>query len=123
MLCCLCVWSRLSVCGAGDESQVDWTALARVWPACRSPHWLRGKWWNLKRRLPPSVQELGLSGESLRTLFFFCIVNVKVNFLYEYSVSETLYHLVMHQFISISMCVAVLFSAFFLIGNETFLNI
>lgn len=52
---------RLSVCGAGDESQVDWTALARVWPACRSPHWLRGKWWNLKRRLPPSVQELGLS--------------------------------------------------------------
>ncbi|KAK8395350.1 hypothetical protein O3P69_006194 [Scylla paramamosain] len=52
---------RLSVCGAGDESQVDWTALARVWPACRSPHWLRGKWWNLKRRLSPSVQELGLS--------------------------------------------------------------
>ncbi|XP_050734920.1 uncharacterized protein LOC127007721 isoform X2 [Eriocheir sinensis] len=51
---------RLSVCGAGDESQVDWTALARVWPACRSPHWLRGKWWNLKRRLPPSVQEMGL---------------------------------------------------------------
>ncbi|KAG0723327.1 Cyclin-D-binding Myb-like transcription factor 1 [Chionoecetes opilio] len=52
---------RLSVCGAGDESQVDWTALARVWPACRSPHWLRGKWWNLKRRLPPSVQDLTLS--------------------------------------------------------------
>lgn len=51
---------RLSVCGVGEESQVDWTALSRVWPACRSPHWLRGKWWNLKRRLPQSAQELGL---------------------------------------------------------------
>ncbi|KAK3864767.1 hypothetical protein Pcinc_029567 [Petrolisthes cinctipes] len=51
---------RLSVCGVREESQVDWIALGRAWPACRSPHWLRGKWWNLKRRLPQSAQELGL---------------------------------------------------------------
>ncbi|XP_071541548.1 uncharacterized protein [Panulirus ornatus] len=51
---------RLSVCGVGEESQVDWSALARIWPACRSPHWLRGKWWNLKRRLPQMTQEMSL---------------------------------------------------------------
>nr|XP_045613577.1 cyclin-D-binding Myb-like transcription factor 1 isoform X2 [Procambarus clarkii] len=51
---------RLSVCGVGEESQVDWSALARIWPACRSPHWLRGKWWNLKRRLPQSSQDTNL---------------------------------------------------------------
>ncbi|XP_069997902.1 cyclin-D-binding Myb-like transcription factor 1 isoform X3 [Penaeus vannamei] len=51
---------RLSVCGVQEESQVDWTALARGWPACRSPHWLRGKWWNLKRKLPNASQESSL---------------------------------------------------------------
>lgn len=52
---------RLSVCGVAEESQVDWSSLARIWPACRSPHWLRGKWWNLKRRLPQSSQNTNLS--------------------------------------------------------------
>ncbi|XP_076053058.1 cyclin-D-binding Myb-like transcription factor 1 isoform X2 [Oratosquilla oratoria] len=41
---------RLSICGAKEEAQVDWTSLAKGWAACRSPHWLRGKWWSLKRQ-------------------------------------------------------------------------
>ncbi|XP_018025673.1 cyclin-D-binding Myb-like transcription factor 1 isoform X2 [Hyalella azteca] len=42
---------RLSVCGVLEEKNVDWAALARGWPAVRSPHWLRCKWWTLKHKL------------------------------------------------------------------------
>ena len=51
---------RLSVCGMKDEANVDWTLLGKGWAACRSPHWLRGKWWNLKRKLPHHAQSLPL---------------------------------------------------------------
>ncbi|XP_068250982.1 cyclin-D-binding Myb-like transcription factor 1 isoform X2 [Palaemon carinicauda] len=59
---------RLSVCGVEEESQVDWSVLARGWPACRSPHWLRGKWWNLKKRLPNSTDSCSL-GEMCQMLY------------------------------------------------------
>lgn len=51
---------RLCVSGVSEESQVDWVSLARGWPACRSPHWLRGKWWNLKRKLPSTSTDISL---------------------------------------------------------------
>ncbi|XP_064086290.1 cyclin-D-binding Myb-like transcription factor 1 isoform X2 [Macrobrachium nipponense] len=59
---------RLSVCGVEEESQVDWAVLARGWPACRSPHWLRGKWWNLKKRLPHTSENSSL-GEMCQLLY------------------------------------------------------
>ncbi|CAL4089572.1 unnamed protein product, partial [Meganyctiphanes norvegica] len=59
---------RLCVSGVAEESQVDWVSLARGWPACRSPHWLRGKWWNLKRKLPETPQDISL-GEMCQHLY------------------------------------------------------
>ncbi|GAB1606708.1 cyclin-D-binding Myb-like transcription factor 1 isoform X1 [Argonauta hians] len=35
-----------------DETQIDWNELAKDWPSVRSPQWLRGKWWSLKRHVP-----------------------------------------------------------------------
>ncbi|CAH1783828.1 unnamed protein product [Owenia fusiformis] len=43
--------TRLADTGAADENEVDWTALAKDWPSARSPQWLRGKWWTLKRHV------------------------------------------------------------------------
>ncbi|GFT52462.1 cyclin-D-binding Myb-like transcription factor 1 [Nephila pilipes] len=39
---------------ASDENEVDWTLLSKDWSSVRSPQWLRGKWWNLKRHVPNS---------------------------------------------------------------------
>ncbi|GFY71327.1 cyclin-D-binding Myb-like transcription factor 1 [Trichonephila inaurata madagascariensis] len=39
---------------ATDENEVDWTLLSKDWSSVRSPQWLRGKWWNLKRHVPNS---------------------------------------------------------------------
>lgn len=43
LVCKIC---SLSV---NEENSVDWNELAKGWPSVRSPQWLRGKWWNLKR--------------------------------------------------------------------------
>lgn len=35
-----------------DENMIDWAELAKGWASVRSPQWLRGKWWSLKRHVP-----------------------------------------------------------------------
>ncbi|XP_045164326.1 cyclin-D-binding Myb-like transcription factor 1 [Mercenaria mercenaria] len=35
-----------------DDTEIDWDELARNWESARSPQWLRGKWWSLKRHIP-----------------------------------------------------------------------
>ncbi|CAE1309382.1 DMTF1 [Acanthosepion pharaonis] len=42
---------KMSSSGATDETQLDWNELAKDWPSVRSPQWLRGKWWSLKRHV------------------------------------------------------------------------
>ncbi|KAG8187703.1 hypothetical protein JTE90_000169 [Oedothorax gibbosus] len=43
---------RVYAFNATDENEVDWTHLSKNWLSVRSPQWLRGKWWNLKRHVP-----------------------------------------------------------------------
>lgn len=45
---------RVYALNATDENQVDWSELAKGWLSVRSPQWLRGKWWSLKRHVPNS---------------------------------------------------------------------
>ncbi|KAL8618169.1 hypothetical protein ACOMHN_059176 [Nucella lapillus] len=40
-----------------NDQDIDWTELSKDWPSVRSPQWLRGKWWSLKRHVP-SYQEM-----------------------------------------------------------------
>ncbi|KAK3101344.1 hypothetical protein FSP39_002865 [Pinctada imbricata] len=35
-----------------DDTEIDWNELSKNWPSVRSPQWLRGKWWSLKRFVP-----------------------------------------------------------------------
>lgn len=35
-----------------EESMIDWVEFAKDWTSVRSPQWLRGKWWSLKRTVP-----------------------------------------------------------------------
>ncbi|KAL5015330.1 hypothetical protein ScPMuIL_009600 [Solemya velum] len=35
-----------------NETEIDWEKLATDWPSVRSPQWLRGKWWSMKRHVP-----------------------------------------------------------------------
>lgn len=44
--------NRIATCGATDETSIDWVELAKDWPSVRSPQWLRGKWWSMKRHVP-----------------------------------------------------------------------
>ncbi|XP_036358043.1 cyclin-D-binding Myb-like transcription factor 1 isoform X4 [Octopus sinensis] len=43
---------KMSSSSVTDETQIDWNELAKDWPSVRSPQWLRGKWWSLKRHVP-----------------------------------------------------------------------
>uniref|UniRef100_A0A2L2Y3E6 Cyclin-D-binding Myb-like transcription factor 1 n=1 Tax=Parasteatoda tepidariorum TaxID=114398 RepID=A0A2L2Y3E6_PARTP len=45
---------RVYALSASDENQVDWNELSKDWMSVRSPQWLRGKWWSLKRHVPNS---------------------------------------------------------------------
>lgn len=40
---------RISNLGVSNDTEIDWKALSDNWPSVRSPQWLRGKWWSLKR--------------------------------------------------------------------------
>ncbi|KAF8766387.1 Cyclin-D-binding Myb-like transcription [Argiope bruennichi] len=46
LICRVCAYN------ASDENDVDWAHLSKGWSSVRSPQWLRGKWWNLKRHVP-----------------------------------------------------------------------
>ncbi|XP_071439406.1 cyclin-D-binding Myb-like transcription factor 1 [Hetaerina americana] len=43
--------ARLMCVNVSEENDINWSDLAKGWLAVRSPQWLRGKWWNLKRHL------------------------------------------------------------------------
>ncbi|XP_033744865.1 cyclin-D-binding Myb-like transcription factor 1 isoform X2 [Pecten maximus] len=43
---------KIANLGVSDDTEIDWTELAKNWPSVRSPQWLRGKWWSLKRHVP-----------------------------------------------------------------------
>ncbi|WAR25655.1 DMTF1-like protein [Mya arenaria] len=43
---------RVSNLGIDDDSDIDWDTLAKDWQSARSPQWLRGKWWSLKKNIP-----------------------------------------------------------------------
>ncbi|XP_064605099.1 cyclin-D-binding Myb-like transcription factor 1 isoform X2 [Liolophura sinensis] len=42
---------KISQLGVTDETEIDWLELAKNWSSVRSPQWLRGKWWSLKRHV------------------------------------------------------------------------
>ncbi|XP_065066634.1 cyclin-D-binding Myb-like transcription factor 1 isoform X3 [Rhopilema esculentum] len=43
---------RISRIDVKDENDINWQKLSEQWPSARSPQWLRGKWWALKKRVP-----------------------------------------------------------------------
>lgn len=43
---------RIAAMEVTDDSEIDWDDLASNWESVRSPQWLRGKWWSLKRHIP-----------------------------------------------------------------------
>lgn len=47
---------RVYALNVTDENQVDWAELAKGWSSVRSPQWLRGKWWNLRRHVPDNIK-------------------------------------------------------------------
>ncbi|KAM7309215.1 cyclin-D-binding Myb-like transcription factor 1 isoform X1 [Ixodes scapularis] len=44
--------STVYTLGVSEETMIDWTEFAKDWSSVRSPQWLRGKWWSLKRNVP-----------------------------------------------------------------------
>ncbi|CAL1545894.1 unnamed protein product [Lymnaea stagnalis] len=42
---------KVSKMEVNSDSEIDWVALAQDWASVRSPQWLRGKWWALKRHI------------------------------------------------------------------------
>lgn len=40
---------KISNLNVNNDTEIDWNELANNWPSVRSPQWLRGKWWSLKR--------------------------------------------------------------------------
>ncbi|XP_064633365.1 cyclin-D-binding Myb-like transcription factor 1 [Lineus longissimus] len=43
--------NRLASSEATDETQIDWIDLCKGWESVRSPQWLRGKWWSMKKHV------------------------------------------------------------------------
>lgn len=43
---------KLTNCGVNDEKDICWDELCQEWTSARSPQWLRGKWWSMKRHVP-----------------------------------------------------------------------
>ncbi|RUS75963.1 hypothetical protein EGW08_016270 [Elysia chlorotica] len=43
---------RVSSMNVVNDSELDWVVLSKNWASVRSPQWLRGKWWALKRHIP-----------------------------------------------------------------------
>ncbi|KAK7102613.1 cyclin-D-binding Myb-like transcription factor 1 [Littorina saxatilis] len=43
---------KISKMDVQNDQDIDWNELAKDWPSVRSPQWLRGKWWSLKRHVP-----------------------------------------------------------------------
>ncbi|KAJ8302226.1 hypothetical protein KUTeg_021213 [Tegillarca granosa] len=43
---------KIAAFNVSDDSEIDWNNLSKNWPSVRSPQWLRGKWWSLKRHVP-----------------------------------------------------------------------
>lgn len=44
--------STVYTLGVSEENMIDWAEFAKDWSSVRSPQWLRGKWWSLKRNVP-----------------------------------------------------------------------
>ncbi|CAN7989020.1 unnamed protein product [Ixodes hexagonus] len=44
--------STVYALGVPEENMIDWAEFAKDWSSVRSPQWLRGKWWSLKRNVP-----------------------------------------------------------------------
>nr|KAG5701668.1 hypothetical protein BaRGS_027826 [Batillaria attramentaria] len=59
-----------------SDTEIDWNELAQDWPSVRSPQWLRGKWWSLKRHIP-EYQQLSFA-ELLECLNALQYQNVKL---------------------------------------------
>ncbi|XP_074644643.1 cyclin-D-binding Myb-like transcription factor 1 [Tubulanus polymorphus] len=43
--------NKIASMNAQTETDVDWNELAKGWNSVRSPQWLRGKWWSLKKHV------------------------------------------------------------------------
>ncbi|ELT87746.1 hypothetical protein CAPTEDRAFT_181021 [Capitella teleta] len=53
---------KLSELAVTDDTQVDWAVMAHELQSARSPQWLRGKWWTIKRHVD-GYQLMSLPGE------------------------------------------------------------
>ncbi|BFZ08287.1 hypothetical protein BsWGS_11326 [Bradybaena similaris] len=42
---------KVSKMDVNNDSEIDWVSLSQDWASVRSPQWLRGKWWALKRHI------------------------------------------------------------------------
>ncbi|XP_025107813.1 cyclin-D-binding Myb-like transcription factor 1 isoform X2 [Pomacea canaliculata] len=42
---------KISKLNVSNDTEIDWNELAKNWTSVRSPQWLRGKWWSLKRHV------------------------------------------------------------------------
>ncbi|XP_071083299.1 cyclin-D-binding Myb-like transcription factor 1 [Haliotis cracherodii] len=62
---------KIASLGASDDTEIDWNELSSDWSSVRSPQWLRGKWWSLKRHVP-DYQDLVFADiiEILKTMHY-----------------------------------------------------
>ncbi|XP_052779000.1 cyclin-D-binding Myb-like transcription factor 1 [Mya arenaria] len=67
---------RVSNLGIDDDSDIDWDTLAKDWQSARSPQWLRGKWWSLKKNIPD--YNIIPFNELLNSMKTFYLLNVRV---------------------------------------------
>lgn len=52
----LLLLDRLSDISANEENDINWITMATDWPSVRSPQWLHGKWWSMKRHVADYAQ-------------------------------------------------------------------